>query len=56
MDHEWVPQMPGGLRRNAAKLQAIAALVHRPDVASHLRKHAAALLAEAELKAISAHD
>lgn len=56
MNHEWVPQTPGELRRHAAKLQAIAALVHRPDVASHLREHAAALLAEAELMAVADHD
>jgi len=53
MDHEWVPQTPEDLRRQAGKLQAIAAFVHRPDVASHLREHAAALLAEAELKLVA---
>lgn len=56
MDHEWVPRTPGELRRHATKLQAIAALVHRSDVASHLREHAAALLAEAELKAAAGRD
>jgi len=50
MKHEWVPQTPDDLRRDANKLQAIAVLVCRPDVACHLREHAAALLAEAELK------
>ena len=54
MEHEWVPQTPDDLRRDANKLQAIAVLVCRPDVACHLREHAAALLAEAELKAAAA--
>ena len=54
MDHEWVPQTPDDLRRHANKLQAIAAHVHRADVACHLREQAAALLAEAQLKAAAA--
>lgn len=54
MQHEWVPQTPDDLRRHARKLQVLAAFVQRHDTALHLREHAAALLAEAELKAATA--
>ncbi len=54
MQHEWVPQSPDELRRQAMKLQAIAGHVYRSDVAFHLREQAAALLAEAELKTVAA--
>jgi hypothetical protein len=56
MDHEWVPQTSADLRRHAHKLQAIAALVRRPDVARHLREQAAAALAEAQLIAAASRD
>jgi hypothetical protein len=56
MDHEWVYQTPDDLRRHADKLQAIAALVRRPDVACHLREQAAVALAEAKLKAAASRD
>ena len=49
-----MPQTPDDLRRQAGKLQKIALYVRRPDVASHIREHAAALLAEAELAAVAA--
>ena len=54
MEHAWMPQTPDDLRRQAGKLQKIALYVRRPDVASHIREHAAALLAEAELAAVAA--
>lgn len=56
MLHEWLPQTPAELRRQASKLQLLASHVSRPDVARHLEEHAAKLLAEAELKTISARD
>jgi len=55
MQHEWVPQTLDDLRRHARKLQVLAAFVQRDDTALRLREHAAALLAEAELKAGTAH-
>jgi hypothetical protein len=51
MDHEWVRQSPDELRRQARKLQVLAAFVHRQETARHLRDQAASLIAEAELKA-----
>lgn len=49
--YEWLaPQTPADLRRQASKLQTLAAHVMRRDVALHLQEHAARLLAEAELK------
>ena len=53
MSHEWVPQTPADLRSQASKLQTLALYVKRPDVAQHLREHAAKLLTEAELKAVA---
>jgi hypothetical protein len=50
MGQAFVSQSPDELRRQAAKMYAIASHVARQDVASHLNEHAAALLAEAELR------
>ena len=54
MDHEWLPQTPEELRRQADKFQRLASYVSRSDVAQHLREHAAQLFAEAELRSLSA--
>lgn len=56
MNHEYFPQTPDALRRHASKLQAMAAFVCRQDVAWHLKEQAAAVLAEAELRAIAARE
>ena len=56
MNQIWTPETPDELRRHAGKLEAIAAHVRRQDVASHLREQAALLLAQAELRAIAAHE
>jgi hypothetical protein len=55
MDHEWLPQTPEELRRQADKLQRLAAYVVRSDVANHLQEQAAQLFAEAELRSLRAH-
>ena len=53
MGQAFVPQTPNELRRQAAKLYAIASHVARQDVACHLTEQAAALLAEADLRSVS---
>ena len=53
MLHEWVPQSPQDLRRQAETLRKIAAHVSRRDVARHLEEQAAELLAKAELRSLS---
>jgi hypothetical protein len=53
MVHEWLPQTPEELRRQADKLQKLAAHVARNDVAHRLREQAAELFAEAELRSLS---
>lgn len=54
MDHEWLPQTPEELRRQADKFQRLAAHVSRGDVAERLKEQAAQLFAEAELRSLSA--
>ncbi|HLO19037.1 MAG TPA: hypothetical protein VK192_00905 [Sphingomicrobium sp.] len=54
MDHEWLPQTPEELRRQADKFEKLAAFVSRGDVAQHLKEQAAQLIAEAELRSLSA--
>lgn len=56
MYHEYISETPYALRRHASKLQAMAAFVYRQDVAWHLKEQAAAVLAEAELRAIAGRE
>lgn len=52
MQNEWAPQSAPDLRRQAGKLQKLAAYVTRPDVSARLRAQAAELLAQAELMVV----
>jgi len=52
MGQAFIPQTVDELRRQAAKLYAIASHVARQEVACHLNEQAAALLAEAELRSV----
>jgi|KBSSwiStaDraftv2_1062776.scaffolds.fasta_scaffold3613902_1 hypothetical protein len=53
MIHEWLPQTPDDLRRQADRLGQLAAHVARRDVAQRLKEQAAQLFAEAELRSLS---
>ena len=54
MDHEWLPQTPAELRKQARKFQMLAAHVLHVDLARRLEEQAAELLAKAELSTIQA--